>query len=88
MIPLVCSRTNVGEQAHKHCSSMASWDQQELPPQQCWLKTEALESLWEEAEERGEKKKPGYKFDHERTRGAYLMLLSEIHFKLIMPVIG
>lgn len=80
----------MGEQAHKHCSSMASWDQQELPPQQCWL--EALESLWEEAEERGEKKKPGRKFDHiigdERTRGAYLMLLSEIHFKLIMPVIG
>lgn len=31
---------------------MASWDQQELSLQQCWLEVEAHESVWEEAEER------------------------------------
>lgn len=74
----------MGEQAHKHCSSVASWDQQELPPQQCWLEAEAeaLESLWEEAEERGEKKKPGYKIDH------IIGDESEIHLEFILPVIG
>lgn len=52
LIPLACSRTSEAEQAHRCYSCMASWDQQALSLQQCWLEVEMLESAWEEAEER------------------------------------
>lgn len=55
LIPLVCSRTSVGERAHKHCSWTASWDQRERSLQR-WLQAEAAGSLWEEAEKRREQR--------------------------------
>lgn len=63
-IPLACSRTSDAEQAHRHCSCMASWDQQELTLQQWWLKVEAPGSVWEEAEERSKKIRLGIHFHY------------------------
>lgn len=74
MIPLVCSRTSVGERARKHCSWTASWDQRERPLQRRLEAEAVVASPWEEAEERREQRSLFYTFNQMAGGG-------KIHFK-------